>query len=69
MITGVEQGAPSAEWHDARLDLPDDETTVLCCDAGTDTYWIGFHEEGFWFEAGGDDEIDVTHWMHLPETP
>jgi hypothetical protein len=69
MMPGVEQGAPSAEWHDARLDLPDDETTVLCCDAGTGTYWIGFHEEGFWFHEGTDDEIEITHWMHLPETP
>ena len=59
----------TTDWHDARIELPDDEESVLCCEAATDTYWIGFHEEGFWFEAGGEDEIDVTHWMHLPATP
>ena len=47
--------------------MPDDETTVLCYGRDTDTWWIGFHEEGFWWEDGNEESINVTHWMELPE--
>ena len=69
MKKSIKQGAPGSEWRDVEVEMPDDEIQVLCCNSKTESCWVGSHEDGFWFSTETDFEIDVTHWMHLPEFP
>ena len=56
-------------WHDAALDLPDDELTVLVAlDDGE--VWTGFLDAGQWRYVSADlIEPTVTHWAEFPLPP
>jgi len=50
--------------------LPDDFTPVLVFEAGNDVAYVGYHDEGNWFEAHtGEPLNEVTYWMPIPLLP
>jgi hypothetical protein len=63
-------GSPGIEWIDARLELPDDDITVLMAfaDGGV---WNGFRDAGEWRFASADLVAvgEITHWADYPEPP
>lgn len=55
-------------WIDVRDHMPDDETTVLV--ASDSDVTTGYHANELWWDCCSDaNNIDVTHWMDLPELP
>lgn len=57
------------KWKWVAKELPSDNITVLCCNAERGHYWLGYLEGmQFWCNFTGEN-IPVTHWQHLPETP
>lgn len=49
--------------------LPDDDITVIVCDADGDV-GVGFLEAGCWYDfTAFPYNPEITHWMHLPEAP
>lgn len=59
----------SVKWIDARVEVPDDDMTVLI--ALSDGYvWLGYHDAGVWRYVSGDDvKAKVTFWANLPYPP
>lgn len=56
-------------WHNAKLSLPDDETTVLVCMEDGEV-WTGFRDAGVWRYVSAElVETTVTHWAEFPEPP
>lgn len=48
--------------------LPDDQETVLTnVPACGETVWIGWHDDGVWYQAdGGEIAYPVTYWATMP---
>ena len=62
------------EWIPVEDRLPEEFATVLVVistPSGSHVSFMSRHpQDGFWQHADGDiDEINVTHWMPLPEPP
>ena len=56
-------------WRDARVELPDDETTVMVALANGEV-WLGFHVEDLWHNVDTFPFAHrVTHWADLPVAP
>lgn len=56
-------------WIACADELPDEELTVLVyAPAQPDPVWLGYLDQGMWLSVEGAD-LDVTHWMDLPEPP
>lgn len=57
------------KWHNAKIERPDTDTTVLCWD--DDGFFCGYWDDGLghWIacESGGRAD-GVTHWSN-PEGP
>ena len=61
-------------WIPVEERLPEEFATVLVVistPSGSHVSFMSRHsQDGFWQHADGDiDEINVTHWMPLPEPP
>ena len=61
-------------WVPVSERLPEEFATVLVVistPSGSHVSFMSRHaQDGFWQHADGDiDEINVTHWMPLPEPP
>ncbi len=69
---GIGQQIP--RWIPVEERLPEEFATVLVVistPSGSHVSFMSRHaQDGFWQHADGDiDEINVTHWMPLPEPP
>ena len=60
---------PNLTWTDTKVNLPDDDQTVLIVmDDGE--VWAGYIDSDQWRYVSGDlIGSRVTHWTHLPEPP
>jgi hypothetical protein len=58
-------------WHDASVEVPDADTTVLVQSPdGSEPVWVGFYDELGWHHAEHPlSTITVAYWAHLPEGP
>jgi len=55
------------DWHDVAQQLPDADITVLICTPDSDEpVWLGWFDEGEWFEVSGVAIAGVVRWAHLP---
>lgn len=59
-------------WISVNDSVPDDEQTVLIfipdSPGDEETVWLGYRDAGVWYQFDAW-EIQVTHWMPLPEPP
>jgi hypothetical protein len=67
-------GQQIPRWIPVEERLPEEFATVLVVistPSGSHVSFMSRHaQDGFWQHADGDiDEINVTHWMPLPEPP
>jgi len=55
------------DWHDVTDQLPDADITVLVCTpASGEPVWLGWFDDGDWYEIGGGSITGVLRWAHLP---
>lgn len=58
-------------WRDAQQDPPDDDSTVMVSiSGGTEPVWLGWRQDGEWFDATTGWKLDggqVVSWAVPPE--
>ena len=64
----------SSKWASVQMETPDDEISVLVCQAGTDDYAVAYHTgEPFdawrYADTGLLVPWTVTHWTQLLPVP
>lgn len=54
-------------WHEVTEQLPDDAKTVLYeAPESDEPVWLGYYQDGQWYEAGGFDIEGVVRWAEMP---
>lgn len=57
-------------WFYTKDELPDDDITVLIAGDQQDGIWIGFHDDGEWWNADASPvNGSVYAWAQLPPDP
>jgi hypothetical protein len=57
-------------YRNTQNSLPEDLTPVLVFEAKDETPYVGYHDDGIWFEAHTSEPLrEVTYWMPIPLLP
>lgn len=55
-------------WISVKDRLPENMDWLLVCINGYQCSWVGYHEDGKWYDEDGGEQ-EVTHWQPLPPPP
>lgn len=65
----MSKNTETIQWHDAKRDLPDSDSTVLIIPGGEVEAWTGYLDGEQWRYVDGMPCSSVIWWADIPEGP